>query len=31
MNFASQINKDQLFEMGYLIEDTKEGVRWKKR
>jgi len=27
---ADQI-RDQLFEMGYLIEDTKEGVRWKKR
>jgi len=27
---ADQI-RDQLYEMGYTIEDTKEGVRWKKR
>jgi cysteinyl-tRNA synthetase len=27
---ADQI-RDKLYEMGYTIEDTKEGVRWKKR
>jgi len=27
---ADQI-RAQLYEMGYIIEDTKEGVRWKKR
>jgi cysteinyl-tRNA synthetase len=27
---ADQI-RDRLYEMGYAIEDTKEGVRWKKR
>jgi cysteinyl-tRNA synthetase len=27
---ADQI-RDQLYKMGYRIEDTKEGVRWKKR
>ena len=27
---ADQI-RDQLYELGYSIEDTKEGVRWKKR
>lgn len=27
---ADQI-RDRLYEMGYSIEDTKEGVRWKKR
>jgi cysteinyl-tRNA synthetase len=27
---ADQI-RDKLYEMGYVIEDTKDGVRWKKR
>jgi cysteinyl-tRNA synthetase len=27
---ADQI-RDRLYEMGYVIEDTKDGVRWKKR
>jgi cysteinyl-tRNA synthetase len=27
---ADQI-RAQLYEMGYIIEDTREGVRWKKR
>src|SRR5262249_30564300 len=27
---ADQI-RDQIHEMGYVIEDTKEGIRWKKR
>jgi len=29
-SLADQV-RDRLFEMGYTIEDTKEGVRWKKR
>ncbi len=29
-SLADQI-RDKIHEMGYLIEDTKEGVRWKKR
>jgi cysteinyl-tRNA synthetase len=27
---ADQI-RDQIHELGYVIEDTKEGIRWKKR
>jgi cysteinyl-tRNA synthetase len=31
-NFAlADQMRDKLYEMGYTIEDTKEGVRWKKR
>jgi cysteinyl-tRNA synthetase len=29
-SLADQV-RDRIFEMGYTIEDTKEGVRWKKR
>jgi cysteinyl-tRNA synthetase len=27
---ADQI-RDQIYQLGYAIEDTKEGVRWKRR